>query len=116
MSRTYQNIFNNTPGHGEIIGAVAVYPADDSKHIKEVPATSRDLTDRFIARHPGTTFSNALIRALARRLTSISNGITAQNLNMLNLLERNLQGDPLTNEKKALFAEYGIGEEGLCLG
>lgn len=72
---------------------VSIYPIDDkSTGLKEVDITSRQLIDIFVKKHDSSTFNDALLRSLARRLTAKTGGETAQNIRLLYLIDRILLG------------------------
>ena len=84
---------------------VAVYPIDDyCRGHHDVALLSREIVDLFIKQHNTDSFQDVLLRGLARRLTAITGGDTIQNINMLELLRKALNGEPMT-EKDRLFSQ-----------
>lgn len=108
MSGLYS--INDSIPSGNIIGAVAVYPSDDNNGHHEVPIVSRDIVDTFIKTHcRGESLYTAIIAAIARRMTARTGGETAQNINMLHMLVKIHNGEPI-REDDPLFSEMAATE------
>jgi hypothetical protein len=105
-------LFNFSDGipANQIIGAIAVYPADDTGDHHEVSRTSRDIVDRFIKTYcRGQSLKASLYAALARRMTAPTGGETLQNIDMLYMLMRINDGEPI-RETDPLFSEMAATE------
>lgn len=103
MAGLYQ--FSDSVPASQIIGAIAIYPADDTNDHHEVSRLSRDIVDRFIKTYcRGQSLKASLYAALARRMTAPTGGETLQNINMLHMLIRINDGEPI-REDDALFTE-----------
>lgn len=105
---TGYNIADRVPD-SVIIGGVAIYPADDAGHIVRTSRISRDIVDRYCDTLHGEDLLSALIRALARRLTAITGGETAQNINMLEMTRKLAIGEPI-RETDPLISELLINQ------
>lgn len=108
MAGLYQ--FSDSVPASLIIGAIAIYPADDTNDHHEVSRLSRDIVDRFIKAHcTGESLESRLIAALARRMTAPTGGETLQNIDMLYMLMRINDGEPI-RETDPLFSELAATE------